>query len=129
MKQHKKDVQKYYEDFKTLNNVVQELNRSDHGSPFVDIICRENGDDPATLIPDANVKLIKEGEESMLAMQLIMNANPDKYRSLIESYDRDFLSGQNKYPKPSLDAYNLFNGVEQTSDSTGAYTSWAILLL
>ena len=61
MKQNKKDVQKYYEDFQTLNNVVQELNRSDHGSPFVDIICCKNGDDPATLIPDANLKLIKEG--------------------------------------------------------------------
>ena len=74
-KQHKKDVQKYYEDFKTLNNIVQELNRSDHGNPFVDIICRENGDDPTTLTPDAKVKLIKEGEERTLAMQLIMNAN------------------------------------------------------
>ena len=63
MKQNKKDVQKYYEDFKTLNNVVQELNRSDHGSPFVDIICCENGYDPANLEPDATLKLIKEGKE------------------------------------------------------------------
>ena len=100
MKQNKKDVQKYYEDFKTLNNVVQELNRSDHGSPFVDIICRENGVNPATWTPEAQATLIKEGEERMLAMQLIMNADPDKYGSLIESYDRDFLSGENKYPNP-----------------------------
>ena len=68
MKQHKKDIQKYYEDFKTLNNVVQELNRSDHGSPFVNITCRERGEDPMTLSPDAKLKLIKEGEERMLAM-------------------------------------------------------------
>ena len=93
--QHKKDVQQYYEDFKTLNNVVRELNRSDNGSPFVDIICRENGDNPTTLTPDAKVKLTKEGEERMLAMQLIVNANPNKHGSLIESYDRDFLSGEN----------------------------------
>ena len=53
MKQNKKNVQKYYEDFKTLNNVVQKLNRSDHGSPFVDIICREKVVDPATLTPEA----------------------------------------------------------------------------
>jgi hypothetical protein len=110
MKQHKKDIQKYYEDFKTLNNVVQELNRSDHGSPFVDIICREMGDNPTALTPDEKLKCIKEGEERMLAMQLVMNADPDKYGSLIESYDRDFLSGENKYPKTPLDAYNLLKG-------------------
>ena len=85
MKQHKKDIQKYYEDFKTLNNVVQELNRSDHGSPFVDIICRERGDNPTALTPDEKLKCIKEGEERMLAMQLVMNADQDKYGSLIES--------------------------------------------
>ena len=70
-----------------VNNVVQELNRSDQGSPSVDIICRENGDNSTTLTPEAKVKLIKEGEERMLAMQLIMNADPDIYGSLIESYD------------------------------------------
>ena len=63
MKQNKTDVQRYYEDFKTLNNVVQELNRSDHGSPFVDIICRKNGVNPATLTPEAKAMLIKEGKE------------------------------------------------------------------
>ena len=110
MKQNKKDVQKYYEDFKTLNNVVQELNRSDHGSPFVDIICRKNGVNPATLTPEVKATLIKEGEERILAMQLIMNAYPVKYWSLIESYDRDFLSRENKYPKTPLDAYNLLKG-------------------
>jgi len=51
--------------------------------------------DPVTLTPEAKATLIKEGEEKMLAMQLIMNADPDKYGSLIESYDRDFLSGEN----------------------------------
>ena len=99
IKQHKKAIQKYCENFKTLNNAVQELNRSGHSSPFVDIICRKKGNDPATLSPETKLKLIKEGEERMLVMQLIMNADPDKYGSLIKSYDRDFLSGENKYPK------------------------------
>ena len=35
----------------------------------------------------------------MLAMQLVMNADSDKYGFLIKSYDQDFLSGENKYPK------------------------------
>ena len=56
------------------------------------------------------MKLIKEGEKRMMAMQLLLNANPDKYGSLIESYDRDFLSGENKYPKKTPDAYNLLKG-------------------
>ena len=100
MKQNKKDVQRYYEDFKTLNNVVQELNRSDHCSPFVNIICRKKEDYPATSSQEANLKLIKEGKERMLAMHPSTNTNPDKYGSLIESYDRYFLSGENKYPNP-----------------------------
>ena len=99
MKQHKKDVQKYHEDFKTPNNVVQELKKSDHGSPFVDIICRMRGEKPETLSPDEKSEYTKEGEERMIAMQLVMNADPDKYGSLIKSYDQDFLAGENKYPK------------------------------
>ena len=110
MKQHKKDIQKYYENFKTLNNVVQELNRSDHGSQFVDIIYRKRGENPRILSPDEKLKRIKEGEERMIAMESVMNANPDKYGSLIESYDRAFLSRENKYPKTQLDAYNLLKG-------------------
>ena len=86
MKQRKKDVQKYYENFKTLNNVVQELNKCDHGSRFVDIICRERGEKPETLSPDKQSKHIKEGETRMLDMiQLVMNTDSDKYGYLIES--------------------------------------------
>ena len=91
-KQHKKDVQKYYEDFKILNNVVQELNKSDHDSLFVDITCREKEEKPDTLSLDEYSKYIKEGGEIMLTVQLVMNADPDKHGSLIESYNIDFLA-------------------------------------
>ena len=43
----------------------------------------------------------------MPAMELVMNADPDTYGPLIESYDQDFLCEENKYPKTPLDAYNL----------------------
>ena len=46
----------------------------------------------------------------MLDMQLVTNADPDKYGSLIDRYDRDFLSGENKYTKTPLNAYNLLKG-------------------
>ena len=110
MKQHKMDTQKYYEDFKTLYNIVQELNKSDHGSSFVNILCHDRGEKPGTLSPDEKSNHIKEGEERVLAMQLVMNADQDKYGSLTESYDQDFLSGENKYQKKTLDAYDLLKG-------------------
>ena len=110
MKQHKTGLQEYYEKFKSLNNVVQELQESDHGSPFVDIMCREDGRDPSALAADEKLALINKGEQRMLAMQLIMNADKDRYGSLIETYDRDFLAGNNKYPKNPQDAYNLLKG-------------------
>ena len=56
------------------------------------------------------MKHIKESEERILAVQLVMNADPDKYGSLINSYNQDFLSCENKYPQLPLDAYNLFKG-------------------
>ena len=40
-------------------------------------------------------------------MQLIMNADWDKYGTLIKDYDRDYLGGNNKYPKSLQDTYNL----------------------
>ena len=61
MKQHKMDAQKYYEGFKTLNNAVQELNKSDHDGPFVGILCHDRGEKPETLLPDEKSKRIKEG--------------------------------------------------------------------
>ena len=69
----------------------------------------------------------QQGEERMLAMQLIMDADPDKYGSLIESYNQDFLSKENKYPKKEPRCIQSAQGAEQTSESTEAYNSWAIL--
>ena len=36
-----------------------------------------------------------------------MNADRDTYGTLIETYDRDYLGGNNNYPKTPQDAYNL----------------------
>ena len=71
-----------------------------------------------TLLSDEKLKCIKEGEERMLAMQLIMNADPDKYGSLIKSYDQDFLSGENKYPNQNTRCIASAQGVEHTPEST-----------
>ena len=78
------EVTDYYNKFKSLSKVVKEMNQSDHGSPFVDIICRETGKDAPTLTIEEKEKMIKQGSERMIAMQLVMNADRDKYGSLIE---------------------------------------------
>ena len=88
------DLQEYYEKFKSLHKVAEELQQSDYGSPFVDIICRETNKDPSTLNADEKIAIISQGEDRMIAMQLVMNADRDKYGSLIEDYDRDFLGGE-----------------------------------
>ena len=95
MRQYKMDLQEYYEKFKALHKVVEELSQSYYGSPFVDIICRETNEDPSTLNAEERIALISQGEDRMLAMQLVMNADRDKYGSLIEDYDRNFLGGNN----------------------------------
>ena len=110
MKQHKMTTQEYYDKFKSLNKVVQELNHSEHGSPFIDIMCRETGADPTGLSSNDKLDLIAKGEERMLAMQLIMNADKDRFGSIIEDYDRAFLRGTNNYPQNPHDAYNLLKG-------------------
>ena len=60
----------------------------------------------------------------MKAMQLIQNVDSNKFESLTESYDRDFLSGNNKYPQTPLEAYNLLKGwhkskAKQTNNKVG----------
>ena len=104
------DLQEYYEKFNSLHKVVDELQQSNHGSPFVDIICCEHNKDPATITPEEKISFISQVENRMLAMQLIMNADRDKYGSLIEDFDQDSLGGNNKFPKNPQDSYNLLKG-------------------
>ena len=83
LRQHKLDLPEYYQKFKSLNKVVGELQQSDHGSPFIDIICCKTNVVPSSLSSDDKIKLVIYGEDQMLAMQLIMNADRDMYGTLI----------------------------------------------
>ena len=67
LRQHKLDLPKYYQKFKSLNKVVGELQQSDHGSPFIDIICRETNVVLSSLSSDEKIKLITDGEDQMVA--------------------------------------------------------------
>ena len=99
MRQHKMDLIIYFEKFKAMRKVVEEPNQSANGHAIVEIMCREldiNLDD----IEDAEAtKFIADGKERILGLQLIMNADCDKFGTLIKDYDREYLGGINKYPK------------------------------
>ena len=110
MKQYRMTPTEYYEKFKSLHKVVDELNGTSLSDTCVDIICKETGKEKGALTDDEKTKMAEEGEERMLAMQLLLNSDREQYGSLIEEFDRDFLSGINKYPKTLHEAYNLLKG-------------------
>ena len=56
-------------------------------------------------------------------MQLIMNADRDKYGTLIKDYARDCLGGTNTYPKTLQDAYNLLKGWNKNEKPGQKYSS------
>ena len=62
------------------------------------------------LTDDQKKEMIKKGRDRMLAVQLILNANREQYTSLVEEFDRAYLSGINKYPKTPIEACNPLKG-------------------
>ena len=68
LRQNESTLQEYHTKFEATRKVVEEIYSSDHGSPFIDIICRENKKDPSTLSTDEKKVMIEEGEQRMQAM-------------------------------------------------------------
>ena len=64
-------------------------------------------------------------------MQLIMNADCNKYGTLVKDYNREYIGGINKYPKTLQEAYNLqpAKGMEQArEDKSKVYIQdWSII--
>ena len=56
-------------------------------------------------------------------MQLIMSSDRDKYDTLVKDYNRDYLGGNNKYPKTLQDAYNLLKGWNKNEKPGQTYPS------
>ena len=59
------------------------------------------------------VKFIADGKKRLLGMPLVMNADCNKYGTLIKDYDREYLNRISKYPKTLQDAYNLLKGLNK----------------
>ena len=115
-KQNDTALQDYYTKFEAVRKVVEELMHSEHGSPFVDIICRERKTDPHTLNDNEKNELIEEGEDRYQAMRLLLNADRKRYGSLIEEFDRAYLGNVNRYPKTCVEAYNLLKNWHKDPD-------------
>ena len=98
------DLATYFEHFKATKKVVEELNQSVNGHTVVAILCREQKISADGLRLAEAMTLIVDGKERILGMQLIMNADRDKYGTLIKDYDREYLGGVNTYPKTLQDA-------------------------
>ena len=121
LRQNDMTLQEYYTKFESLKKVVDEIYQSDYGSPFVDIICHETKKDPKQLTTNQRKELIKEGEERMQAMQIILNADRNRYKTLWEDYDRAYLTTinglhVNKYPKTCIEAYTLLKNWNKNPD-------------
>ena len=57
-----------------------------------------------------------------------MNTNRDMYGALIKTYDRDYLGGNNNYPKNPQDAYNLLKGWnENKKNSEESDQDWQLI--
>ena len=88
LKQQKMDPTTYFEKFKAMKKVVEELNHTAHVHTVVEIICKEQNLKVEDLRPEEATRFIAAGKERVLGVQLIINADRDKYGTLIKDYDR-----------------------------------------
>ena len=98
----------YFEKFKVVKKVVEELNQSENGHAVLEILCREQNISAGNLGATEAMECIADRKEGILGMQLIMNGGYNKYGTLIKDYDREYLGRINKYSNILQDAYNLF---------------------
>ena len=118
LRQNDSSLQEYYTRHEAMRKVVNELTASEHGSPFINIICRETQKDPTLLTNDEKEEMTKQGDERLMAMNLVLNADKKRYGGLIEEFDRAYLGNVNRYPKTGNEAYNLLKNWIKTPTSS-----------
>ena len=112
------DIITYFEQFRAMKKVVEELNQSVNGHAVVEILCREQNISADGLSEVEKTKFIAGGQKRILGMHFLMNANHNKFGARIKDYDRQHLSRNDKYPKTLQDAYSLLEG-QNKHKSTG----------
>ena len=63
LRQNDSTLQDYFAKFEATRKIVDEFYSSEHGNPFIDIICRETKKDPSKLTDDEKKTMVSEGEE------------------------------------------------------------------
>ena len=104
LKQQKMNPTAYFEKFKAIKKVVEELNQSVNGHASVEILCWEQPIGADGLDVAEKTKLIADGKKRIIGMRLIMDVNHNTYGTLIKDYDREYLGRISKYPKILQDA-------------------------
>ena len=106
-----------------MKKLADEMIGADEGMYFhgtlIDIICCEKSLDRNTISTDIATECMVAGQEIMLAMHFIMNADYERYSDVIDRYDKDYLSGVNNYPKSLHSAYLLLKNWKITAPRGG----------
>ena len=123
------DLTSYFNSSKAPKKVVKELNQNTNEHAVMKILCQEQNINAKSLDNNEKTKFTKYGKERILGIKLIMNANRDKYGPLIKDFNREYLSGNNKYPKTLQDTYNLLRGWNKHQPTGQKYPikGWIIL--
>jgi len=74
----------------------------------LELYCRENNiSDPYALDKDTKKKYLEIQHGKIEAMQFILGADRDIYGGMIEEFDRDYLTGTDRYPTTLHKAYTI----------------------
>ena len=107
------DIIDYYKQFADMKKLADEMIGSKEGMYFhgalIDIICREKGVDRSSIADVIEAEYLMLGQEIMLAMHFILNADQERYWEVTERYNRDCLGRVNNYPKTFHAAYTTFS--------------------
>ena len=81
IKQHQQKhqtVQEYYKMFIAMRDMKETLGNNIHNDlGFVEVIAKENGEDPNTLADNKKMEYMDQGQEHMMAIHTLMGAYRD----------------------------------------------------
>jgi hypothetical protein len=73
--------------------------------PYIQTKIQNAGGDPDNVVLWSQTQ--NEVKEEFVAKYLLLNSDPKRYAGLIASIQNDFISGQDKYPKTLIKAYDM----------------------
>lgn len=78
---------------------------------FVEMIARENGEDPTGLTENQQTDYKEQGRDRMMAIHMLMGADRMRFLSTIKDFEHAyFMDRKNRYPKSIHECYTLLKG-------------------